>query len=475
MIDFITLILIKSFAILLVVFIIGSLLFRNPAVNRTFVYRLGFLSILLLPFLSLIIPQYDIFLFNLIPSLDISLTEKVATSSIQSIGLADEQINQISLLFYIVIGWVVGSSVVLSRIIIGEYLTYKIQRDSSPIIDTDLDKLIYNIKHELHLNQSIETKISTQASVPFVTGLFKQTIILPYAFLMWTKDKQKMVLVHEIAHIKRNDRLWFLLSSIATVLYWFNPLVWVCRKKIIIDTEIACDNYVLSKGYNAKSYAEHLLNIAKDLKYNLFVSPINLNMARKTQLEGRLMSILKEQKRVLKVKPSLAAMVIVVTIMFLLPLAGIQLFAGETNPQAAMSPMELNNEYGAAEKSDKEKEDEKYPKPDDFVALTTMPEMIKMVNPEYPKEAKKKGIEGDVWIKALVIKDGTVNKVVVSKTSGNELLDKSAMTAAYQNIFKPGLQKDKPVACWITYKVTFELGDDEDKDTDNDDNDDDDK
>ena len=137
MIDFITLILIKSFAILLVVFIIGSLLFRNPAVNRTFVYRLGFLSILLLPLLSLIIPQYDIFLFNLIPSLDISLTEKVATSSIQSIGLADEQINQISLLFYIVIGWVVGSSVVLSRIIIGEYLTYKIQRDSSPIIDTD--------------------------------------------------------------------------------------------------------------------------------------------------------------------------------------------------------------------------------------------------------------------------------------------------------------------------------------------------
>ncbi len=49
------------------------------------------------------------------------------------------------------------------------------------------------------------------------------------------------------------------------------------------------------------------------------------------------------------------------------------------------------------------------------------------------------------------------------------------MTAAYQNIFKPGLQKDKPVACWITYKVTFELGDDEDKDDDDDDNDDDDK
>ena len=77
--------------------------------------------------------------------------------------------------------------------------------------------------------------------------------------------------------------------------------------------------------------------------------------------------------------------------------------------------------------------------------------------PEYPEEAQKKNIQGDVWVQALILKDGTVHETKLHKSSGNKLLDESALKAGMLNKYKPGYQGDKPVACWVTYKVSFVL------------------
>ena len=159
------------------------------------------------------------------------------------------------------------------------------------------------------------------------------------------------------------------------------------------------------------------------------------------------MSILKNQERSLKVKTTLSVSALVLTVTFLLPLAGMQLFASEVK---SLDPPPI-------EKTDTDLKKQKLPGPDDFVPLETLPAAIKMADPEYPVKAKKKGIEGDVWIKALILKDGTVKKALIYKTSGVKLLDKSALAAAYKSTFKPGIQNTQPVACWIAYKVSFKL------------------
>jgi len=61
-----------------------------------------------------------------------------------------------------------------------------------------------------------------------------------------------------------------------------------------------------------------------------------------------------------------------------------------------------------------------YPKPDDFVPLEVMPEMIKEVAPVYPDSAKSNGIEGTVIVKALVDKIGKVVKAEIAKESGKD-------------------------------------------------------
>ena len=92
-----------------------------------------------------------------------------------------------------------------------------------------------------------------------------------------------------------------------------------------------------------------------------------------------------------------------------------------------------------------------------------MPEMIYEKSPEYPIEAKENEIEGTVWVKALVAKDGSVEKADIQKSSGNELLDKSALKAALECKYKPAIKDGKPLAFWVTYRVDFVLSKDGDK------------
>ncbi len=103
-------------------------------------------------------------------------------------------------------------------------------------------------------------------------------------------------------------------------------------------------------------------------------------------------------------------------------------------------------------------EKEAFPSPDDFVELGIMPEMIYQETPIYPETALESGIEGTVWVQALVKSDGAVAMVRLLKTSGIESLDQSALAAAQKCKYKPGYaEKDKPVAAWVSYRVDFVL------------------
>ncbi len=116
------------------------------------------------------------------------------------------------------------------------------------------------------------------------------------------------------------------------------------------------------------------------------------------------------------------------------------------------------NERVVAQDADKDLPDE-----NEFIAVEILPEMIYEETPLYPEEAKEKKLEGTVYIKALIDKSGTVVDAKVSKTCGTELLDKAALAAAHKCKYKPAVQKGRPIAVWVTYKVEFKLDKDQEK------------
>jgi protein TonB len=86
-------------------------------------------------------------------------------------------------------------------------------------------------------------------------------------------------------------------------------------------------------------------------------------------------------------------------------------------------------------------------------------EMIHYEQPTYPALAEKAGLEGTVWIKALITILGNVIDAAVYKSSGHEILDRAALEAAPRCRFTPAYVNGEPACIWVTYKVIFSLSD----------------
>jgi len=80
-----------------------------------------------------------------------------------------------------------------------------------------------------------------------------------------------------------------------------------------------------------------------------------------------------------------------------------------------------------------------------FWKVERKPKLVREARPEYPEMARAAGIEGRVVVSMVVDTLGNVAKAEVYATSGNLLLDRAAVDAAYKCGFTPGFQRDRPV------------------------------
>jgi beta-lactamase regulating signal transducer with metallopeptidase domain len=147
------------------------------------------------------------------------------------------------------------------------------------------------LRERMRIERQVRLGLIDEHSSPLATGLLRTAILLPRTAAAWSADRRRAVLLHELAHIKRRDCRVQLVAQTACALYWFNPLVWIAASQLRSERERACDDAVLRFGAQASSYAAHLLDIARELRPTVRPSAA-LAMARPSELEGRLISVL---------------------------------------------------------------------------------------------------------------------------------------------------------------------------------------
>jgi protein TonB len=102
--------------------------------------------------------------------------------------------------------------------------------------------------------------------------------------------------------------------------------------------------------------------------------------------------------------------------------------------------------------------EEYLPSQEEFTPYDEAPVPLNEVTYEYPPLAKEAGIEGTVWVKALVDKSGKVRNALIYKPSGSSAgFEDVATEAAYKIKYKPAISNDQPVAVWVVYPVRFTL------------------
>jgi len=94
--------------------------------------------------------------------------------------------------------------------------------------------------------------------------------------------------------------------------------------------------------------------------------------------------------------------------------------------------------------------------PPDFVPYEKEPVAIKKIQPLYPEIARRAGVEGTVWLKVWVDKEGKVHKAEIMKSDA-DIFNQPAIDAAVQWVFTPALMKNGPVAVWVSIPFRFRL------------------
>jgi protein TonB len=96
--------------------------------------------------------------------------------------------------------------------------------------------------------------------------------------------------------------------------------------------------------------------------------------------------------------------------------------------------------------------------PADFVAVEKEPVVVKKAEPKYPELAMRAGLEGRVWVKIWVDKEGKPKQVVVLKSDA-EIFNEAAVEAAKQFLFTPAYMNNGPVSVWVSVPFKFKLAD----------------
>ncbi|MHB1685888.1 MAG: energy transducer TonB [Ignavibacteriaceae bacterium] len=100
--------------------------------------------------------------------------------------------------------------------------------------------------------------------------------------------------------------------------------------------------------------------------------------------------------------------------------------------------------------------DNKMPDMNAFIKVDKPPQVISFVPPEYPESAKLSGLEGNVYVKIFVDKEGKPVKAVIIK-SDHDVFNQAAVDAAMKFKFSPALKDKKPVAVWVVVPFRFKF------------------
>jgi beta-lactamase regulating signal transducer with metallopeptidase domain len=213
--------------------------------------------------------------------------------------------------------WMLVTGFLLARLIVSQWLLLRLRNRSRQVTGGPLFETLSRSAKSLGITRNVSLLCSKERAMPMTWGLFRPKLLLPTDACDWTEDRRSAVMIHELAHIKRWDCQGQLIGQIACAFHWINPLVWLAFRKMRNQCERACDDLVLRNGMKASTYAEHLLDVARELTLPRLAGASAVAMANRPAIEGRVCDVLSKNRN----RRSLTRKLLVLATMVALPAA----------------------------------------------------------------------------------------------------------------------------------------------------------
>ena len=160
--------------------------------------------------------------------------------------------------------WLVGAALLIGRILIGYGIVCCLRQQAQVQRDGPLCDALRQARRTLDCHPRVEVATSPSISSPMALGILRPLIVFPADLVeKLSADKLALILMHELAHVRRWDNLTRLLHRLVAAVLFFHPAVWLCGRMLRREAEQACDDLVVCATGHSEAYARGLAHVAE--------------------------------------------------------------------------------------------------------------------------------------------------------------------------------------------------------------------
>jgi len=296
---------------------------------------------------------------------------------------------------------------------------------------------VNRMAEQFHIQGKVLFRVVDDLRSPMVVGVFYPMVLMPAAMLTGMPiDLLKMLLAHEMAHIKRHDYLLNLIQTFIEIILFYHPAVWWISKQIRNSREEIADDLAVRVTGEPRRLALALSELANFQ----FSTPQLAQAAHGGNLMSRIKRLVKPETSSLNWKAAVAILGITSSCL--------AVYANANVPVTAVAVIDISQQAMDAAKFANERDGDKKPIID-----------FKNCKPEYHRASIRREETGVLYSSVLVASDGQILKAKVDRSTGFPDLDNAVTTALENCAIKatPGQVKGKNTMLWVKLQYVWKL------------------
>jgi Zn-dependent protease with chaperone function len=204
---------------------------------------------------------------------------------------------------YIFTAWAGIAGVSLFRLAYGLWRVRQIRKSCTELDTASIDPAIAgaiqdSTSQDTTLHRRVKLCVSNEVTVPAAIGIFRPAIVFPAQLLpQLSADEFQVILLHELAHLRRWDDWTNLAQKIVKAIFFLHPAVWWIESRLNIEREMACDDAVIAQTSSPRAYASSLISFAEKLHSARTLTLAQFLVSRMHQMSARVTQILDPKRK----------------------------------------------------------------------------------------------------------------------------------------------------------------------------------
>ena len=158
--------------------------------------------------------------------------------------------------------WLVGVFLLGLYRIGGWLMVRRLRRFGVCAVTQDWQSRVCELARRMRVSKPVVLLESSLVEVPVVMGWLRPVLLMPVGMLAGMPVVQvEAILLHELAHVLRQDALVNLMQTVVESVLFYHPAVWWASTVMREEREKCCDDLVVAMQGDARSYAIALLTL----------------------------------------------------------------------------------------------------------------------------------------------------------------------------------------------------------------------